>query len=414
MVPSRPTRRAILTSGAAGLASLGGCLGLSSSADPVHPGSDYPMDRYAPGRAARVPDALAPPESLAASWSLSVPSTSTPPPSIYGGRAYVNDWDGTLFALDATDGTTDWTARLGDEEAGGARPTVDESGIYTATRYGLYAHDHDGSQRWRADDVSSARGTPVVADDTVYVTYVSTVKAFDAESGTLRWSRTPGDGYGAGTLSLTRTLAVADGTVYAVRERGGSADVPDIFALDATDGTELWHARTDLVYHRPAVTPEENLVTVGQRQVDSDDPDEHIDAWDVVIRWTDDGHPAWRTELDGYRTYTQPAVDSERVYAPTTEGIEAVSLADGDPLWQTGDGLTSAPVVASGHVWVRVGNTSDGRLRVYTREGEVVATYDSARARPAVTANAVYLVRPASAAETLLGDPSEVVALVPR
>lgn len=412
MAPTRPTRRAVLASGAAGIASLGGCLGPSASADPVAPGSDYPMDRYTPERTARVLDGLAPPESLAASWSLTVPATSTPPPSVYEGRAYVNDWDGTLFALDATDGTTDWTASLGDDQASGARPTVDESGVYTATRYGLFAHDHEGTQRWRADDVSSARGTPVVVDDTVYVTYVSTVKAFNAESGELRWSRTPGEAYGSGTVTLNRTLAVVDGTVYAVRERGGY-DIPDVFALDTADGTELWHARTNLVYHRPIVTPEGDLVTVGQRQVESDDPDEHIDAWDVAVRWTDDGQQAWRTELDGYRTYTQPAVDAERVYAPTTEGIEAVSLADGDPLWQASEGLTGAPVVAGDHVWARVGNTSDGRLRVYTREGEAVATYGGARARPAVTAKAVYLVRPASAAETLLGDPSEVVALVP-
>jgi outer membrane protein assembly factor BamB len=370
------------------------------------------MDRYAPGRAATVEDALAPPESLAASWSLSVPSTSTPPPSIHAGRAYVNDWAGTLFALDATEGSTDWSVSLGDDRAGGTRPTVDESGIYTASRYGLFAHDHDGTRRWHADDVSSARGSPIVVDGAVYVTYVSTVKAFDAASGDLRWSTTPGEAYGAGTVTLNRTLAVADGTVYAVRERGGH-DVPDVFALDADDGTELWHAGTDLVYHRPVVTPEGDLVTVGQRQVEPDDPDEHIGAWDVVVRWTEDGRSAWRTELDGYRTYTQPAADGERVYAPTTEGIETVSLADGDRLWQAGDGLTGAPVVAGDHVWVRAGDTSDGRLRVYTREGEPVSTYGDARARPAVTANAVYLVRPGSAVDTLLGDPSEVVALVP-
>ncbi|MEF8807393.1 hypothetical protein, partial [Natronomonas sp.] len=86
---------------------------------------------------------------------------------------------------------------------------------------------------------------------------------------------------------------------------------------------------------------------------------------------------------------------------------------DGDRLWQAGDGLTGAPVVAGDHVWVRAGDTSDGRLRVYTREGEAVGTYGKVRARPAVTANAVYLVRPGSAVDTLLGDPSEVVALVP-
>ncbi|WP_336134865.1 PQQ-binding-like beta-propeller repeat protein [Natronomonas amylolytica] len=412
MVPSRSTRRAVLAAGAAGIASLAGCLGSSASAGPVPPGSDYPMDRYAPGRAATVTDALEPPASLGVSWSLSVPSTATPPPSIHAGRAYLNDWAGTLFALDATEGTTDWSVSLGDEEAGGTRPTVDESGIYTATRSGLFAHDHDGTQRWHADDVSSARGSPVVVDGTVYVTYVSTVKAFDAATGDLLWSTTPGEAYGAGTVTLHRTLAVADGTVYAVRERGGH-DVPDVFALNADDGSERWHAGTGLVYHRPVVTPEGDLVTVGQRQVEPDAPDEHIDAWDVVVRWTDDGEPAWQTELDGYRTYTQPAVDGQRVYAPTTAGIEAVSLADGDRLWQAGDGLTGAPVVAGDHVWVRAGDTSDGRLRVYTRAGEAVATYGKARTRPAVTANAVYLVRPGAAVDTLLGDPSEVVALVP-
>jgi outer membrane protein assembly factor BamB len=412
MAPIESTRRAVLASGAAGLASLGGCLGLTPSADPVPPGSDYPMDRYAPGRAARVENALSPPESLAASWSLSVPATSTPPPSIHDGRAYVNDWEGTLFALDATEGTTEWSVSLGDDRAGGTRPTVDDSGIYTATRCGLFAHDHDGTQRWYAEDVSSARGSPVVADGTVYITYVSTVKAFDAATGDLRWSRKPGEPYGSDNVTLNRTLAVADGTVYAVRERGGY-DVPDVFALDAADGAELWHAGTNLVYHRPAVTPAGDFVTVGQRQVEPDDPSEHINATDVVIRWSNDGTPAWRTELDGYRTYTQPAVDGERVYAPTTEGIEAVSLADGDPLWQAGDGLTGAPVVAGDHVWVRVGDASDGELRVYTRDGEAVATYGDVRARPAVTANAVYLVRPGSAIETLLGDMSEIVALVP-
>jgi outer membrane protein assembly factor BamB len=404
-----PTRREVLAAAGAGLVGTAGCLE-ATDAESVPPGSGYPMDRYDARRTGRLAGkALEPPTSLAASWSLSVAATSTPPPSIHGGRAYVNDWDGTLHALDATDGTARWTAKLDDDRAGGTRPTVTDEAVYTAASSGLFAHDHEGGRRWHVEDVSSARGTPAAVDGTVYVTYVSTVKAFDAETGDRLWSHTP-DADEPGTVSLTRSLVVADGTVYAVRHRGGSASAPDVIAIDAADGTERWRARSGLVYHRPVVAPDGSLLTVGQKQVDTED---HLAAWDVVVRWTDGGESAWRTELEGYRTYTPPAVDGERVYAPTTEGIEAVSLADGKPLWQAGGGLTGAPVVAGDHVWVRVGDRSDGELRVYTRGGEAVGTYGAARARPAVTENAVYLVRPGSMLDTLQGDHSEVVALVP-
>lgn len=405
------TRRRLLAAiGVGGATGVAGCLGGTSEGAP--PATDYPMDRFDASRSATAEvDSAIDPGGLTEAWSVAMPSVSTPPPSVYDGTVYVNDREGRLLALDPVDGSERRSVRIGNR---GTRPTVTDGGIYVVTRSGVAAYDHDGTRRWRHGPVSSVRCTPVVHDGRVFVTYVSTVKALDAASGDLLWAYKPADEYGS-RITLTRSVAVRDGTVYAASE-STLGDVPDVFAIDAATGEERWSSRTGLVYQRVQLsTPDGGLVTVGQRQTESDDPGEHIEAHDVVTRWTDPPARKWQTRLAGYRTYTPSAIDEEHVYAPTTRGLVALALSDGTVAWRAGDGLTGAPVVAGEHVWVPAAVSSEtSQLRVYTRDGERVATYDGVQERVVPTQNVVFAVTDSSWWETLSGKYRTVTALVPE
>ncbi|WP_293027495.1 PQQ-binding-like beta-propeller repeat protein [Natronococcus sp.] len=91
--------------------------------------------------------------------------------------------------------------------------------------------------------------SPVVAFETVYVSVESTLHAYDAADGSLRWEHETVDveseaGDGAyGFHSTNGTIAVANGTVWALldkrrSESGAGAD--GVAALDPTTGEVLW------------------------------------------------------------------------------------------------------------------------------------------------------------------------------
>ncbi|SCK07793.1 PQQ-binding-like beta-propeller repeat protein [Streptomyces sp. WMMB 322] len=80
---------------------------------------------------------------------------------------------------------------------------------------------------WRFRMSNDVWGTPVVADDLVYVTSFE-VHALDVTSGRRQFR----------TREVAWSMAVSDGRVHA-------SDGPSLYALDARDGSELWRLATD-------------------------------------------------------------------------------------------------------------------------------------------------------------------------
>ncbi|WP_267643231.1 Ig-like domain-containing protein [Haloarchaeobius amylolyticus] len=182
-----------------------------------------------------------------------------------------DDGSGVLYALNATTREVMWTFRTADEMP--VTPAVDGGSVYVATDAGtLYSLDAStGTEQWSTTLTASSNyfvSSPVLADGTVYIADGSEMHAVDATSGSISWTAPATfDGYtgvspalangtlyfgGAGTLSaldasgagyvwnysvcadLDPSPAVADGTVY-VGSRGG-----DVLAVDATEGDLTW------------------------------------------------------------------------------------------------------------------------------------------------------------------------------
>ena len=148
------------------------------------------------------------------------------PPTVDGGLAHAvvryptssgfeeHSEGAEMHAFDVDSGETKWTKALGGfgafHEQGGGRVyavgTVRDDDQTTATLYALDAAD--GTEQWTFETGAWVRSSPVVVDETVYVTSQdNNLYALAAATGEERWAYEIG-------APLVGSPAVADGTVY--------------------------------------------------------------------------------------------------------------------------------------------------------------------------------------------------------
>jgi outer membrane protein assembly factor BamB len=155
------------------------------------------------------------------------------------------------------------------------------------------------------------------------------------------------------------TPAVADGVVYV-----GSAD-RFLYAIRASDGTEVWKFQTSLAVHSsPAVA--DGLVYVSS-----------LDGNIYAVRAAS-GELAWKVATGGERRFTRPGI----------HGIKPATEMMPDPF----DAFLSSPVVVGGRVYIGSGDTHVYALDAKT--GAVIwkfATGDVVHATPAVVDGVVYI-----------------------
>lgn len=153
--------------------------------------------------------------------------------SVSNGTVFISSWNGHVYALDADTGRPRWTYDARDQLEGAV--TVADGTVYATGDRNLYALDAaDGSLQWKLntpeDEAQVARGSPAVADGTLYVGRGTSVEnmnlaAVDAEDGTVRWE-TPA------VLQMLANPSVANGVVYVPAGR--------LLALDANTGSFRW------------------------------------------------------------------------------------------------------------------------------------------------------------------------------
>lgn len=158
--------------------------------------------------------------------------------------------DGEVHSLAASDGSRRCIA---DGIDASGTPAVSGDRVYVAGEAVAALEADTGDVRWSeslggAESVSS----PVVALGAVYVSADGVLRAFDAHTGDLRWEREtvdvrldadgrPGE-VAYGFHSSDGTVAVADGTVWAVLDGARSEsgiDVDAVVALDPATGRTL-------------------------------------------------------------------------------------------------------------------------------------------------------------------------------
>ncbi len=177
-------------------------------------------------------------------WETEVSTGSTATRvGVAEGTVYVGG--GTLRAVDAATGEPQWRESL--EHDLGTAPTVRGDRVYAAGGQGsVTALSRDGTVQWTTTvegsgggigDTFPVRGSPVVADDGLYVAYDGQVTALDV-AGETRWATEARTG---------NPIVVAGDTVYV-------SDLNSITGVARSDGERLWVRRTQASGGRP-VTP---------------------------------------------------------------------------------------------------------------------------------------------------------------
>ncbi|WP_276261006.1 PQQ-binding-like beta-propeller repeat protein [Haloglomus litoreum] len=150
-------------------------------------------------------------------WSTTIEGMSSlaGSPAVARGRVYLAA--GSVYALDATDGTEVWRAPFDTERFGD--PVTDGDRVYVTNDQGAAAFDAaTGEERWVADVPVNGFATPAVADDRIYLPVEDGVVALATGDGARAFDVSFPGGPPSG-------MAVADGTLYVRNERG-------VFALE--------------------------------------------------------------------------------------------------------------------------------------------------------------------------------------
>jgi outer membrane protein assembly factor BamB len=133
-----------------------------------------------------------------------------------GGRVYISESQGTLWALDSQTGEVLWT-RMDVGWPLLSSPAYEGETVYYASHMGVFAFDAgNGSTRWRVTgDNVQFFGSPMVSNGTVFaVQYQGFLYAIDAETGLVSYALL------ANTWSFGSSPASAYGYVYVLDEEG--------------------------------------------------------------------------------------------------------------------------------------------------------------------------------------------------
>nr|WP_274915141.1 PQQ-binding-like beta-propeller repeat protein [Streptomyces sp. WZ-12] len=217
---------------------------------------------------------------------------------------------------------------------------------------------------WRFRMSNDVWGTPVVADELLYVTSFE-VHALDVASGRRKFK----------TRDVAWAMTVADGRIHA-------SDGPTLYALDAADGGERWRLSSEAWIY--ALAADRGTVVTSTR------------GGGVQAREAASGELLW--ELTGVQTdfenpETAPVVHDGTVYVWADARLKALQVRTGAELWSypVGD------VASCSGVPMRVLPAPDGS--VYVVAGTRVLAFDAARGdvRWHFEAPAVFLSPPAFA-----------------
>jgi len=133
------------------------------------PGDRWPRFSYDPANTGHAPGHAAPVAGIQQRWAFETGNDVRSSPAVVDGTVYVGSMDGSVYAIDAADGTEQWVFET-------------DNGVFSS---------------------------PVVVEDTVYVgSWDNRVYALSASDGSEQWS------FGTGDLVIS-SPAVAGGTVYA-------------------------------------------------------------------------------------------------------------------------------------------------------------------------------------------------------
>jgi outer membrane protein assembly factor BamB len=262
--------------------------------------------------------------------------------AVVDGTVYASEDDGQVHTYDASTGAPGWTSSY----EWGQNVTVAGGAVYGTFGSAVIAIDAaTGQRRWTygpmGDDQDSYDHTSTAyADGVVYALGFQRLHALDAATGALRWSVAPGGRIGG--------PSVVDGRVYY-----GAYLSPALVAVDATTGAPHWsHTIGHPVLTTPAVAGD--VVYAGSEN-EGARPRGRFYALNAT-----NGHELWHFAPDGGTWLGSAAVANGVVYDPGTGGLEARDATTGALLKNVNLGCgnnPSSPAVVHGHVYVACAST---------------------------------------------------------
>ena len=315
-------------------------------------------------------------------WQIDLDSYVVMNPALVDGTIYFGEYRGKFLAIDASDGSTEWSFDpTQGKRSGGygwSSPTVKDGIVYIGDKRGVvYAVDADtGTKQWEYDTSSyRIESAPAVVDGTVYVgDSFGTLHALDASTGSLDWEFKTADNARYHSNNIESNPAVVDDVVYFANDDG------HVFAVNASNGNKVWkHELGNWTQSDPTVTG--NTVYIGDG------------SGNVYALNASDGSERWQHELISKRHYggveSSPAFAGGTLYVTDERGtVTALDAADGSEVWQqeTGDTSTnryyyrssiySAPIVVDGTVYVT--QTEEGTVYAFDADdGTQEWAYDS-------------------------------------
>jgi len=172
-------------------------------------------------------------------WSVIHPGGAYSSPAVADGRLYVAIHNSGLLALDANTGSELWLAPMPGPQW--SSPAVENGRVFVGSRddHKLYAFDAvTGNTLWTATTNNWVQTSPAVADGVVYIANNSgNLYAFNAETGGLIWQSAVSPGFAIGS-----SPTVANGVVYVASALDASARHFDgkLYAVDAANGQVLF------------------------------------------------------------------------------------------------------------------------------------------------------------------------------
>ncbi|MGW0731418.1 outer membrane protein assembly factor BamB family protein [Streptomyces sp. NPDC002851] len=233
---------------------------------------------------------------------------------------------------------------------------------------------------WRFRMSNDVWGTPHVVGDRVYVTSFE-VHALDVATGRRQFK----------TRDVAWSMAVADGRIHA-------SDGPTLFALDATDGSDLWRLPTDAWVY--ALRADRGTVVTASRGGG-------VQAWEAA-----NGEKLW--EITGAQTDFEtpeagPVIQDGTVYVWQNARLRALDARTGVERWSypIGDAASCGGVpvriaqtdakTSDGYVYVAAGtrvlalDVAAGHVRWHFEAPAVFLSPPAFAPGPAVTGGGVYL-----------------------
>lgn len=161
--------------------------------------------------------------------------------AIADGTIYAADGNGHIVALDAQDGSEQWTS---DDVSAGKSPSAAYNRIITTGDGSVLALNvADGSLDWETALDGEVKH-PAVGYETVFVVAGESFYTLDVTDGSIKWERTD-EKFGLTPPHGIGSPAIGHGHVYTNVYQDDSANDQALVALDVTTGEEIWRTAPD-------------------------------------------------------------------------------------------------------------------------------------------------------------------------